>query len=487
MRIKAKETPVSGELFESLKNLVGKNGYLEAGEIGEKYYTDPRGTGAVQPALVLRPASTAELSDIMKLCHAASQPIVAQGGMTGLVNGGKPLGKEIPISFERMNRIEQLDAETNTMTVQSGTPLQVIQDHADQHDLFFPLDLGSRGSCTIGGNLATNAGGNRVIRYGMARDLVLGVEAVLSDGTIVSSMNKFVKNNAGYDLKQLFIGSEGTLGLITRATLRLHRKSRSQIVGFCAAPDFDSVVRFMHHMQSVMGGNLSAFEVMWASAYQAIVDSVATVRAPLSRGHPFYILVEVMGGRPQHDRELFDSSLNEALESGLIVDAIISKSQSDVDDFWRVRDSLAEAMAKQQSPVGFDISLSIGDMETFSAEIEKRLAASCRGVRHFIGGHLGDGNLHVVVAAGASDPPPREQVELLVYGLTGELNGSISAEHGIGIMKRSHLHQSRNPEELALMRTLKRSLDPKCLLNPGRIFEMPGADGTGSNRSPELL
>lgn len=477
---------MSDELFDSLKNLVEKNGYLEAGDVGARYYTDPRGTGDVQPALVLRPSTTRELSDIMKLCHAASQPVVAQGGMTGLVNGGKPLGKEIPISFERMNRIEELDSKTNTMTVQCGAPLQVIQDCADQHDLFFPLDLGSRGSCTIGGNLSTNAGGNRVIRYGMARELVLGVEAVLSDGTIVSSMNKFVKNNAGYDLKQLFIGSEGTLGLITRATLRLHRKPRSQIVGFCAAPGFDAVVGFMHHMQSAMGGNLSAFEVMWTSTYQAIIDNVPTAKAPLSRDYPFYILVEVMGGRPEHDQELFESSLNEALETGFIVDAIISKSQSDVDDFWRVRDSMAEAMAKQQTPVGFDISLSIGDMEVFAAEIEKRLAASCKGARHFIGGHLGDGNLHLVVAAGSSNPQPREQIESLVYELTGELKGSISAEHGIGIMKRAHLHQCRNPAELALMRTLKRSLDPKCLLNPGRIFEMHDAEAKSSKHSPEL-
>lgn len=477
---------MSGELFDTLKNLVGKNGFLEAGDVGAKYYTDPRGTG-IKPAFVLRPSTTRELSGIMELCHAAAQPVVAQGGMTGLVAGGKPLGKEIPISFERMNRVEELDARTNTITAQSGTPLQTIQDHADQHDLLFPLDLGSRGSCTIGGNLATNAGGNRVIRYGMARDLVLGVEAVLADGTIVSSMNKFVKNNAGYDLKQLFIGSEGTLGLITRATLRLHRKSRSQIVGFCAAPGFDAVVGFMHHMQSAMGGNLSAFEVMWTSIYHAIIDAVPTVKAPLPRDYPFYILVEVMGGRPEHDQDLFETTLNEALEKGLIVDAVVSKSQSEVDDLWRVRDGMAEAMSKQQSPVGFDISLSIGDMEVFAAEIDKRLAASCNGVRHFIGGHLGDGNLHLVVAADASDPPPREQIEALVYGLTGELNGSISAEHGIGTLKRPHLHQSRNPAELALMRTLKRSLDPKCLLNPGRIFEMPGAVAAGSNHSPELL
>jgi len=391
--------------------------------------------------------------------------------MTGLVGAAKPKGDEIPISFERMNKIEYLDAETGTMTVQSGVPLQAIQELADAQGMFFPLDLGSRGSCTIGGNISTNAGGNRVIRYGMTRDLVLGLETVLADGTIVSGMNRFIKNNAGYDLKQVFIGSEGTLGLITRAVLRLHRKPRSQVVGFCGVPGFDAVVALMHHLQSTLGGNLSAFEVMWRSTYLATIDDVPGVKAPLSRDHNFYVLTEAMGGDRERDQESFEAALSDAVDLGLITDAVISKSTTEITEMWRVRDGMAEAMGKQQPAASFDVSLSIGDMEYFATEVQVRLAAQWNDARSYVGGHLGDGNLHAVAKAGERDPQPHSEIEAVVYGLVGELNGSISAEHGIGMMKRGHLKQSRNAAEIALMRDLKRSLDPKNLLNPGRIFD----------------
>ncbi len=466
---------MNGVLFEALKKVVGDRGFVEGDDVGPRYYSDPRGEGDNRPDLALRPANTAEVSEIMKLCHQHSQPVVAQGGMTGLVGAARPQGGEIPISFERMNNIEDMDEKTGTMTVQSGVPLQLVQERAAAHDFIFPLDLGARGTCTIGGNLSTNAGGNRVIRYGMTRDLVLGVEAVLADGTVVESLNKLVKNNTGYDLKQLFIGSEGTLGLITRAVLRLSRKPRSQTLAFCALPSFDALVGFLHHLQSSLGGGPSAYEVMWQSAYNATTENVPTVKPPLSGDYPFYVLTEALGGDQARDQEHYDAVLAEALETGLIVDAVVAQSETEIADLWHIRDGVVEAMGAMQPTIGYDVSLAVGDMDYFATEVSQRVRARWPEARDFVFGHMGDGNLHLVVRTGDEMPPPSAAVDNIVYGLVGELNGSISAEHGIGMSRRKHLNKSRNPAELALMRTLKQTMDPKGLLNPGRIFEIETA------------
>ena len=460
------------KLIAELKQVVGNKGWLQGDDVGARYYSDWRGEGDNRPAFILRPASTQELSEAMKLCHAAGQAVVAQGGMTGLVTAARPLAGEIPISLERMNQVEELDPRTSTMTVQSGIPLQVIQEQADAQDLFFPLDLGARGSCTIGGNLSTNAGGNRVVRFGMTRDLVLGLEAVLADGTIVSSLNKMIKNNTGYDLKQLFIGSEGTLGLVTRVVLRLSPKPRSQALAFCAAPDFDAVVAFMQHMKSSLGGNLSAFEVLWQSTYQLTIEKVSGLKAPLGQEFPYYILVEAMGGNQESDQQRFEEILGDALERELIVDAVIAQSQTEIDDLWLVRDGMAEAMGTLQPASGFDVSLMVGDMEYFAAEVEKRLQAAWPTAIVHIGGHLADGNLHLVGRSDPEHPHEKEAVDDIVYDLVGELDGSVSAEHGIGLAKRAYLSKSRNPAELAVMQVLKKALDPKGLLSPGRVFQL---------------
>ncbi len=460
------------DLFSDLHRILGDKGMLSGSDVHEGYYTDPRGTGDVQPEVALRPASTEELSQVMALCHAAAQPVVIQGGLTGLVIGARPKYGEVVISFERMNQIESIDPQAGTITVQAGTPLQVIQEAADTHDLVYPVDLGSRGSCTIGGNLATNAGGNRVIRYGMTRDLTLGVEAVLADGTIVNSLNRFIKNNTGYDLKQMFIGSEGTLGLITRATLRLYPKPKTQVVAFCAADSFDAVTNLMTHMRSTLGADLSAFEVIWSKTYDLILSEVDGIRAPVPAGHAFYVLIEMMGSDATNDTEKFESCLAEALEQDMIVDAVLSRSVAETDQFWDIRDGMAHAMGKQKPTVSFDISLSIPDMKNIEQELHSRLQSTLGEVRLYVGGHLADGNLHLVAKSTDDGPQPRDHIQEIVYGWVGEVGGSISAEHGIGTMKRAYLGQSRDPAEVALMRTLKHAMDPKNILNSGRIFNM---------------
>jgi FAD/FMN-containing dehydrogenase len=460
------------DILENLRDFLGVKGALSGADVHARYHTDPRGMGDAKPDVVLRPASTAQLSQIMAICHAASQPVVVQGGLTGLVVGAMPQHGEIVISLERMNKIESIDPKAGTITVQAGTPLQVVQEAADAHDMVYPLDLGSRGSCTIGGNLATNAGGNRVIRYGMTRDLTLGVEAVLADGTIVNSLNGFIKNNTGYDLKQLFIGSEGTLGLITRATLRLFPKPKTQGVAFCAADSFDAVTDLMTYMRSALGVDLSAFEVIWAKTYDAILSDVVGVKAPVAVGHPFYVLIEMMGSDPAGDTEKFETALAQALEQDMIVDAVLSRSTAEINAFWDVRDGMAHAMGKQQPAVGFDISLSIADMKTIEEALLTRLQAALGDVRLYIGGHLADGNLHLVAKSLTNGPQPKDKIQDIVYGWVGEVGGSISAEHGIGTLKRAYLGQSRNAAEMALMRMVKQAMDPKNILNPDRVFSM---------------
>ena len=464
------------EILKNLQYILGKKGFLSGTDVHSGYHTDSRGIGDVRPEVVLRPASTADLSQIMSICHAASQPVVVQGGLTGLVLGARPQHGEIVITFERMNKVENIDVNAGIITVQAGAPLQIVQETADAHNMTYPLDLGSRGSCNIGGNLATNAGGNRVIRYGMTRDLTLGIEAVLADGTIVNSLNGFIKNNTGYDFKQLFVGSEGTLGLITRASLRLFPKPKTQLVAFCAAGDFDAVSNLMIHMRSALGADLSAFEVIWAKTYDAIITDVVGIKAPVAMGHAFYVLIEMMGSDPNGDTEKFETSLAQAMEQGMIVDAVLSRSNAEIDAFWDVRDGMAHAMGMQQPAVGFDISLSISEMKTIEAVLLDRLQAVIGDVRLFIGGHLADGNLHLVAKAVGDKPQPKEQIQEIVYGWVGEVGGSISAEHGIGMLKRAYLGQSRNTAELALMRTLKQALDPKNILNPGRVFSIQAND-----------
>lgn len=465
---------MTGDLVDNLRAIGGARGLLTGAEIGPRYRTDARGEGADLPRFVMRPASTAEVARMMAACHAARQPVTVQGGMTGLVLGARPQAGEAVLSLERMTAISPVDVAGRTLTVEAGVPLQRVQEAAAAAGLLFPLDLGARGSCTIGGNLATNAGGNRVIRYGMTRDLVLGVEVVLADGRVLNGLNGFIKNNAGYDLRHLFIGSEGTLGTITRATLRLYPAPQSQIVAFCALPDFEAVTRFLGHMQAGIGGDLSAFEVLWPATYAAIVGEVDSVRAPLAPGQGFYVLTELMGSDAARDQERFEAVLAEALEAGLLVDAVLSKSEAEVTALWDVRDGMAEAMGRREKAGSFDISLNVADMAGLETELTARLLQRAETAEVLIGGHLGDGNLHLTVAGTrAGAPLTPEEAEDVVYGLVGDLRGSISAEHGIGIYKRGHLPQTRSPEELAVMRGIKAALDPLNLLSPGRVFEMP--------------
>ncbi len=457
-------------LLEQLKAVVGPAGYRTVEDIDERSYKDPMGARAEKPVLLLRPASTEEVSSIMRLCHAADQPVAPQGGMTGLVSAAAPLTGEIALSFERMRAIEDVDRFSSTMTVQSGVPLQAIQEAAEEQGLLFPLDLGARGSCTIGGNLSTNAGGNRVIRYGMTRDLVVGLEAVLADGTIINGLHKLRKNNTGYDLKQLFIGSEGTLGLITRAVLKLSPKPSSQRVAMCAVDNFDKVAELLVTMQTELGGNLSAFEVIWQNTYQLVDRHVPHATVPLPDSSAFYVLIESMGSDEESDQELFLNALSHASENGLIGDVVIGDSAVKIKSLWTVRDAAAEVHSGVGYMQTFDVSLAISEMAYFGEEVERRLRAEWPDAILGLFGHIGDGNVHIIVRVGPETRKLHQQIDAIVYGLIQEIGGSVSAEHGIGLMKKDYLSYSKSEQEINLMRLLKQSMDPKGILNPGRVF-----------------
>jgi FAD/FMN-containing dehydrogenase len=457
------------ELIDSLIAALGTDGVL----LGDDASIRSTGWGRPGPckaSAILRPRTTEEVSEALRLCHAAGQPVVPQGGLTGLVGGTVPADHEIGLSLERMNQIEEVDLATRTMTVQAGVPLQTIQEAAEEQGMLFPLDLGARGSCQIGGNVATNAGGNRVIRFGMTRDMVLGLEAVLADGTVLSSLNKVIKNNAGYDLKQLFIGSEGTLGVVTRIVLRLRPLPRSHSAALVAVADFDALSSLLRDVEAGLGGTMSAFEVMWEEFYKLVTSEPAINRPPIAYGHPIYVLIEALGADQARDGERFEEVLGACLERGLLADAVVATSRSERDALWHMRDDV-EQLGRLGPIFTFDVSLPIPAMPDYIEGIRAALADSWDEPRCAVFGHLGDGNLHVVISVGDPSREARRAVEKIVYTPLQALNGSVSAEHGIGTEKRPYLSWSRSPAELGVMRALKATLDPTGILNPGKVLE----------------
>ena len=369
-----------------------------------------------------------------------------------------------------MNGIEPVDKVNRTVIVDAGIPLQKVHEVAEESNLLFALDLGARGSCTIGGNISTNAGGNSVIRYGMIRDQLLGVEAVLADGTIISSLNGVIKNNTGYDLKQLFIGSEGTLGIVTRAVLRLRPLPRSCNTALVAIEKYEKLGRFLNDVDSALGGTLSAFEVMWNDFYRLIIGDGSEHGQPLEQNHGFYVLLESTGGHEESDKVRFEGALEEAFESGLIVDAVIAQSKQQRQDLWAIRDDIEGLTQKMMPPIVFDISLAIPQMDEYVDEVRQQLNDRWPDSRMVVFGHLGDGNIHLSLTVGSLEPDEVRAVEAIVYEALGRRQGVISAEHGIGLDKREYLKHSRSVDEIALMKTLKQALDPKGILNLGKIF-----------------
>ena len=455
----------SSRIVEVLKDVVGTSNVHIGAEVPDRSAV----WGTRQPCLaraVVCPASTDEVAAVMQACHAAGQSVVPYGGMTNLVQGAATSPDDIAISFERMDRIDAVDRTAATMTVQAGVTMRAAQERADQAGLYFPVDIGARDNCMLGGNVATNAGGTRVIRYGMIRDSVLGLEAVLADGTVVSSMNTMLKNNSGFDLKQLFIGTEGVLGLITRIVFRLQVRPRSHNVALVACNDFEQVVELLAATRESLGASLCGFEVMWESYYKAVVEPAGRLPSPIAPGHGFYVIIEATGACADTDDAAFETALTGLLDGGLVVDGAIAKSDAEREAMWAIRHEVEWVV---RDALIYDVSLPIAAVKEYTESVSASISTDLPDARVICFGHLGDNNIHISVLSDDVDDETGRRIDTHIYENLRPYGGAISAEHGIGIGKKAWLPVSRSNAEIELMKTLKRSLDPKNILNPGKV------------------
>ena len=457
-------------IIELLIKTFGKDHVLTHDEAADRVASNWRQHENLDCLALLRPKMTEQVSKMLRICNEFDQPVVPHGGLTNVVGGVATKSNEIALSLERMNLIEEINVQDKTVIVQAGVVLSDLQKALAQHGQLFPLDLGAKGTCMIGGNIASNAGGLQALRYGVMRNLVLGLEVVLADGTIISSMNKMMKNNAGYDLKQLFIGSEGTLGIITRAVLKMEDLPKTKCTAFIALESFEKAVQLLQYAKKHLNNGLTSFELLWQDYYTLMTSSPSPYSPPLSQTFPFYVLMETLGQDAEKDKVLFEGFLEKNLEDGLIADAAIAQSQQELDWFWGIRENV-ELVFSVHSPVFlFDVSLAISDMDAYIKKIRTELQNIWPNLLFYSFGHMGDGNLHLFVCCGNDDKSTRHLVEEIVYKPLSEIDGSITGEHGIGLEKKPWLHLSRTTEEIQLMKTIKKAFDPKGILNRGKLF-----------------
>lgn len=443
------------------------NQVLLGDAISEKYAVDWSAENPCKPDIVVRAKSANDVASLLAYCNEHSLALVTQGGLTGLAGGATPQVNEIVLSLELLSGITEVDSQSMSLSVLAGTPLEQVQQAALDAGFYLPLDLGARGSCTIGGNVSTNAGGNQVLSYGMTRALVLGLEAVIADGTVIRSMNKMLKNNAGYDLKQLFIGSEGTLGVVTEVVLRMYPLAKSKMSALCAFKQFDEVVAFLHSMQRSLS-RVTAFELMWANYVDVVYAMNPDYSDPFAKKYPLYVLIEAEGTDPERDNQLFAEVLAEQLEQGALLDAVIAQSSIDTEKFWQIRDGVIAILSQVEHRANFDVGVPISKMSDFVEQVEARLYHEHNNLQLCTFGHMADGNLHLLAWTGQEADV--NTIYNSVYEIVGSLQGTITAEHGVGVMKRNYLGLCRSEEEIALMRLLKQSMDPNGILNPGRVI-----------------
>ena len=460
------------EIFERLKAAAGPGGFSEDKNEIAPHLEEWRGRTHGKSTLLLKPQTTEQVSAILAICQQTGTHIVPQGGNTGLVGGQIPLYGEVLLSLKRMTRVRDVDTRGMTLTAEAGVTLKQAQDAATEEGLLFPLSLGSEGSCTIGGNISTNAGGNHVLRYGMMRALVLGLEVVLADGRVLPMLRSLHKDNTGYDLKQLFIGAEGTLGIVTAASLRLFTRPAQMVTAFTAVPSPSAALTLLGHMQSRTGGLLSSFELVSRPTLELVLKNIPNTRDPLSAPYPWYVLMEVSGGAGASLDALTQSALEDAIAQELVSDAVLAQNHAQARNFWHMRESISEAEKREGVSVKHDVSVPVASIPRFIEEATELVVKKFPGARPVCFGHMGDGNLHFNFNA----PPGKDaefsaqwnEIQLTVHDIVHRYSGSISAEHGIGEMKREVLPRYKSSEELDVMRAIKHALDPKNILNPGK-------------------
>ena len=464
--------------LEALARIVGDAHVLTDPQVIASHLEEPRGLYRGKALALVRPADTREVAAVVAYCNQARLALTPQGGNTGLVGGQTPgdSGREIVLSLRRLNRIREIDPLADAMIVEAGVTLAEAQAAALGADRLFPLSLASEGSCTIGGNLSTNAGGVAVLAYGNTRDLTTGIEVVLADGRIVETLSKLRKDNTGYDLKNLFIGAEGTLGIITAAALKLFPRPRSRATAFIGLADPSSALALLRLARERIGQGVTSFELMPRIGVEFSLAYRSLLRDPLAQRHAWYVLIEIASQIEGGLDDAMTDFLGAALELGLIEDASLAASLDQRDAFWAIREDLSDAQKPQGGSIKHDVSVPVAAVPAFIAEANAAVGKLIPGVRPLPFGHLGDGNIHYNV----TQPEGADKAEYLkrwndvnnvVFAVVKKYGGSISAEHGIGLQKREFLPLSRSPAEIALMRTLKHALDPKGILNPGKIFE----------------
>ena len=436
----------------------------------EKYLHDWSGTHYGTPLSVDVPQSVAEVERLVRRYHDHRQPVAIQGGRTGVSGGAAPGDGEVVLSLERLNQIEEFDLRAGLVVVGAGVILEDLQRVVEAEGWSFPLDLGSRGSCQIGGNIATNAGGSRVVKYGTTRSSVLGLEAVLGDGTVIGPPNRMLKNNAGYSLASLMVGSEGTLGIITRAALRLVPLAPMLRTAMLALAPSASIGELLHGCRRRLRDSLSAFEVMWPDYVAGAIAAGAGRELPPAFANARVVLIEVEGTDNESLSAQLESVLGELLDSALLTDVVLSNSARDAADLWRIREAVAEIQAEIRPYVGFDLSIALSDFDEFVVRAKNALNERTPELQSFFFGHAGDSNLHAVVGP-CTSAATREIVEDTIYSLLTPLSTSVSAEHGIGRKKKRYLSQSRSAAEIDAMRRLKATFDPHLILNRGRVFD----------------
>jgi FAD/FMN-containing dehydrogenase len=469
------------EALQRIRELLGPKGVVDDPQAIEKYVVDWRGLYRGRAALVARPANTAEVAAVVAICAEAGIAIVPQGGNTGLVGGSVPHdhGDEVLLSLARMDRIRAIDPLDYSMTVEAGVILQTIQRAAEDKDRFFPLSLAAEGSCQIGGNLATNAGGIQVLRYGMARDLVLGLEVVLPDGKIWDGLSGLRKDNTGYDLKQLFLGAEGTLGIITAAVLKLFPRPRAIETAFIAVRDPAAGIELLSRARSGTGDAITAFELIDRNILDLVYDNIAGTQDPLAARHDWYVLMEAFGAEGDGAlRAALEGVLAQAHADGLVLDATLAASGSQRQAFWKIREAMADAQKHEGVPIRHDIAVPVSKVPEFLARAIPACRAQVPGARVIAFGHAGDGNVHFNLLQPRGGDGRAFQAELprinrIVHDIVADMNGSISAEHGIGRLRRDELAHYKSPVALVLMRQIKSALDPKNILNPGKVVPTP--------------
>ena len=462
------------EVLERLVQAVGAKGYsTDPAEIAphlEEWRSKYKG----QSPLLLKPATTTEVARILSICSETNTGVVPQGGNTGLVGGQIPFNGEVLLSLVRMNRVRSTDHDGHSLIAEAGAVLADVQRAADDVGLLFPLSLAAEGSCTIGGNVSTNAGGVAVLRYGMARDLVLGLEVVLADGRVLDLLRTLRKDNTGYDLKQLFIGAEGTLGVVTAAALKLFPKPIARETAFAAVPSPAAAVSLLARIQTACGGMVSAFELVPRVGIELVIAHIPGGRDPLRAPSPWYVLLEVSGGMAEL-RATLENALQSAAGAGLVSDAVIATNETQRDAIWSLRENLSEAQKREGPSIKHDVSVPVSSIPNFLARATSAVLQVLPGARPVTFGHLGDGNIHFNFSApvgGAAAPflAQWDVVQKIVHDIVHDMGGSFSAEHGIGVMKRVDLARYKSPAEIDVMRALKRALDPKGILNPGKLL-----------------